>query len=678
MSEPSRQSVRGLTLAVLIPCLLFSAALAGWVTYRDLYRVILNHGFERKLLAVSTAVAAFVDGGDHLELSRLSRVTGVAADPERPVLWGLDTLNRRLVTVDLATGGANDAGPLPFPEASALAFDALSGRLVTVTPAGELVAFEPGRPESVPLGSIEAGAHSLALDGTGTRLVTAGPWGIRGYVRGSASAPFTSVWSSPERALAVAVSPTTGTVFALLESGALLTADTVGGALTAVGVPRAEDGDPAVLGQVRGLAASSLTTTLFGTAERRLVGLSPEEGTFHQERFRRGYRSEGDPRYQRYVQPMRRIRSTLDITYLYTQNLTPGDSVQYIVDSTPGEAHSPIGGREALETESDIRGLAAVMDRGVVYSSGIENSEEWGLLKSAYAPILGPQGTPVGMAGTDISVSTIQDRTQLALAKVGLVTVVILFLGGLGSVAISHRLTGPLAAVQEGASKVAAGHVGRPLEPPRLQELADLTTSFNEMTETLTSSVSELKDEIRRVSATRVRRHIVQELAGRMAAREPLPEGLEVHAPDLPASVPATARLAVAARVGGPVVAASLRPLDGDPLALLAEREELAVLLRRLAAGGDTGVEELMERLARLWGVGEPLLLVAAGDVVAAPGTEVGAVLETEGAAAPPRTLPGGRVYRVPAGGRLLVAVPGVGEDGRGGAWTLEVRGRGA
>lgn len=669
-SNGSRQSLRGLTLAVLIPCLLFSATLAGWATYRDLYDVILNDGFEQKLEAVSTGVAAFIDGSRHVALGRPTRVTAMAGDPRKPVLWALDPDRGQLVTVDMVTGGAEPVGALPVDDPAGLAYDVPNDRLLTSSAAtGRLVAFRPDTTAAEPLGFIDPGAYGFAVDPSGTRLVAAGPWGLRGYALDTSKDTLPVLWTQEADVRGVALVGDAGRLFALARDGSWMTADSAGAPLRNVGAlePGDEEADTEQLHNVLALATSPLTPTVFA-AGTRLMAISPDQATFEVERFRRGYRDEASPDYVRYVEPMRRIRSELDITYLYTQNLVPGDSIQYIVDSTPmGDDHSPIGTREALETEADIRGLADLMDRGAVYSSKIEDSEDWGLLKSAFAPIFSPRGDPVGMVGTDISVGTIQDRTQIALAKVGLVTVVILFLGGLGSVAISLRLTGPLAAVQEGASRVAAGRAGNPIEPPRLRDLAALTTSFNEMTQTLTSSVNELREETRRVEAMRTRRHLVHELGARKTADGALPPGVVTPWWGERADERAPADVVVVGSEERPLSVLHVRPDRNDPLTVLAEGEEFALLVRRITASGAIDPASVARKLERFWDPARGGFLVidaAEGAVTASDTASVHGVLRTPEGQETPVALGTGATYVVPAGGELGVFSGPVGARG--------------
>src|SRR4051812_26857303 len=94
---------------------------------------------------------------------------------------------------------------------------------------------------------------------------------------------------------------------------------------------------------------------------------------------------EKDPRYLRNVEPMRRIRRELGLTYLYSQVIGGTKGVIYVLDATQGDDHSPIGSEDDLPADT-MAGLRAVGARGGVYVSPIQYQEQWGLLKTAAAP----------------------------------------------------------------------------------------------------------------------------------------------------------------------------------------------------------------------------------------------------------------------------------------------------
>src|SRR3546814_11668666 len=77
------------------------------------------------------------------------------------------------------------------------------------------------------------------------------------------------------------------------------------------------------------------------------------------------------------------------------QVLGGGADMFYVLDGTEGADHSPIGSEDELTNETRI-GLTRVQDSGAVYVSPIEYQEQWGLLKTAAAPVYGVDGSITG------------------------------------------------------------------------------------------------------------------------------------------------------------------------------------------------------------------------------------------------------------------------------------------
>lgn len=115
-------------LSVTIPALVLVALVLGVAVYRGLYQRVLD-GFDRKLLAATGTLAAFIDGDDHLALLRPIPMRALAWDAAQSRLLGIDAA-RRLYVVDSATGEAD-----PLPEGAGRAAEAL---------------FQLGRPGGVP------------------------------------------------------------------------------------------------------------------------------------------------------------------------------------------------------------------------------------------------------------------------------------------------------------------------------------------------------------------------------------------------------------------------------------------------------------------------------------------------------------------------------------------------
>jgi len=92
-------------LAVTIPALVLVALVLGVALYRGLYQRVLD-GFDRKLLAATGTIAAFIDGDDHRALLRPLPMRALAWDAARSRLLGADT-GGNLYVVDTVTGEAD-------------------------------------------------------------------------------------------------------------------------------------------------------------------------------------------------------------------------------------------------------------------------------------------------------------------------------------------------------------------------------------------------------------------------------------------------------------------------------------------------------------------------------------------------------------------------------------------
>ena len=169
-------------------------------------------------------------------------------------------------------------------------------------------------------------------------------------------------------------------------------------------------------------------------------------------------RVEASPAYRRNVAPITRVREKLALTYLYTQ-VVSGPGVLYVLDGSQGEDHSPIGTTDEPPADT-LAGLKRIERDGVIHVSPIEYQEQWGLLKTAAAPVFGADGRPAGSAGADVNISVIRVATQNALFASALVGV----LSILACIALTLRLVarigGPLAALTQDTLRIAGGDSG--------------------------------------------------------------------------------------------------------------------------------------------------------------------------------------------------------------------------
>ncbi|MEW6235850.1 MAG: HAMP domain-containing protein [Candidatus Omnitrophota bacterium] len=231
-----------------------------------------------------------------------------------------------------------------------------------------------------------------------------------------------------------------------------------------------------------GLAWNPITKKWYASADR-FAQIDPAAAVCWDAGWWPGYRSETSDNYLDYVLPMRRIWKKLNITYLCTFRRPEGGGANdevYVLDVDYGGSHVPIGFVESFEEgEGDkVYGKIAV---GGVYTSGVVNWGEWGLLKSGYAPIYDRTGNVRGVAGTDIDVSIIATKTRIALLKTISIGLFAFLAAGVVGYAITLALMKPIRQLIDKTLIVAAGRYGdeAPLQGP--VELRELCGAFNRL-----------------------------------------------------------------------------------------------------------------------------------------------------------------------------------------------------
>ena len=184
--------------------------------------------------------------------------------------------------------------------------------------------------------------------------------------------------------------------------------------------------------------------------------------------------------YRRNVEPMRRIRRELGLTYLYSQVLGGLKDVIYVLDSTEGEEHSQIGAEDELTPETRA-GLRRTTDGGPLYVSPIEFQEQWGLLKTAAAPIRSQTGKIVATAGADVNISVIEVATQNALFASALIGVASLIASALVTWLIVRWVAVPIEGLKADALRIAAGDRAPPARIAGPREVSRLRESLGEL-----------------------------------------------------------------------------------------------------------------------------------------------------------------------------------------------------
>lgn len=520
--------MQSIILVALIPLLLAVNLTLGLVVYDGLYQFIIG-GFDKKLRAVSTVTAAFIDGDRHDEILMPRDVHGLSFDDSTGILYGADNATGNLVMIDTSNGGVIDVGAIGADQITAMSF--VPGRRVfyAVDSSGVLLRLKPTDPSGVPIDTLSGRIRSMTYDSGRERLLALGD-DLTAIDPATGVAQKVSSNAAYDELAQIAYNSATGQLYGVdRTAGQLFLLDIdhdtrrlvvridpekptdstqEGFADTSLGMSTV---NPPLALDAWGLAIDPVTGDLFGAADR-LVRIDLRTGTLGYARYTYGYRNEHCNLYLQYVAPMRRIREKANLTYLYTQIILGQRNSQYILDATEGADHSPIGFRDEMP-EANVKGARDVMVRGDVFVSDIQPWELWGLIKTAFAPIYNSNDEISAMAGADVEISIISSKTRVALIEVGLVSILALVGSGFVSVKIAQRLIKPIERVKEGALHVAAGQYGHRIEMKDLLELELLSQSFNSMSLALESTVRELNDANRTLEDRRLRLELARVLA---------------------------------------------------------------------------------------------------------------------------------------------------------------------
>ena len=243
--------------------------------------------------------------------------------------------------------------------------------------------------------------------------------------------------------------------------------------------------------------------------------------------------SETDPRYLRYVSPMQRILDRAELTYLYTTLLEADGSLTYVLDGTVGEDHSEIGSHDVLSDEEILRldEMRLILREGSVFLSGLNPTEQWGILKTAFAPIEGGDPALPALAGADVNISVVGTKARVAIAQVGVAALLALLLGAAVSLWLARRLAAPLNEVRDGALRVAAGEFGHRIPALPYEEMQELAGTFNFMSDAIGATLTDLSEQQKISEADRRTAGLVAELATRRKIRGTLPRTVVVLPP---------------------------------------------------------------------------------------------------------------------------------------------------
>lgn len=473
-------SLRTLILRALIPLLLALTVGWGWLVYSSAHRTILA-GFDRKLLALAGGTTAFIDADAHAAYQRRRTLSAFCSGPDGQLV-GRDADTGELVSVDPDNGGARLLAFQPSGPVRSLAYSNALGQLLALSAAGDLLE----RFTFLPANTLTAVALSAKLDGVfvdgasvkgwaGTQLLQVEP-------STGACTPLPTVLPVPVAALC---RPPAFDVFVGLSADctSVLRIDRQGKLLATTALDLGADSPrPAP----HTLAASGESLFLAGAA---LTTLDPATGQLDSARASTGYLDDQSAFYFTYRVPFIAIREAAQLTFLYTYVYAGDDRIYYVLDGTVGDKHSLPGADDRLPNQETIDGAQRAQFLGHPWVSPLQHWEQWGLIKVSSFPIRDADGHTVALAGADVDITIVREKTRWAMAAVFFVGVGSLLAALLVSLLITRSLTRPLREVKETALRIAAGYYRTAVATGGHRETARLAGLLNLLSERLEEEV---------------------------------------------------------------------------------------------------------------------------------------------------------------------------------------------
>lgn len=490
-----------LIMAVLAGALAVVTLVWAATVYDSVYRLIL-HGFDRQLLALAGSAATLTDAEGHADYQRPYRIELISTGPGGGLI-GQDGERGVLVAIDPADGGAQALPGPELPPLRALSFDPASAGLAALSADGtrlwtgtlgadqplEERVLEAAADEVVHvaglvylrrgrvLSALDPAAAPITLDLDVTRLAS-----------GGREAPLLALSSPPDA------------VLSLGPDG------------------REIARQPLATGEHRVTALAHLGGVIYLAGES-LLRLEPGSADPVDD-FEPGWYSERDPYFARHAPAYRQVREAAGLTFLYTQQYLGGDQIRYILDGSVGEDHSPPGYLDTVPEDS-LADVEAAQLRGRSFVSAIREWDVWGMIKVSAEPIIAADGRVVAMAGADVDIGVIREKTRRALIAVLLVGVGLLLVAGWVSLRVAQSMTQPVREIKDSALRIAAGDLGARIGSRERDELGELAESLDALANRLEAQARQAEsyhDALERSRLDTALDHALADLAHRSGA----------------------------------------------------------------------------------------------------------------------------------------------------------------
>ncbi|HEY0966692.1 MAG TPA: HAMP domain-containing protein [Opitutaceae bacterium] len=529
----SKLPLRSWLLVALLPVLGGLVLTYAFLTYRGLQAIILE-GFDRKLTAVSTVTAAFIDPKEHSSLVDPLPVAGIAVDAGDGGLWSASQATGEFIRIDTSSGQADVNGVFTQEYVPYTATGDQPGVVfVADAETGVVQRVSTDTGEASHAFDLETPFHAMATDAANRQLYVAG----REFKRIDLTTKAETVLAPlPFRPRGLVFDPSRKALWVLDPQGdALLEVDAASGSVRrtlplAFASPDAAAADetpfehPDLPVNLQAVAYDPYGQRLFGISTSLLV-INPETGILSNRGLVHAFGREQTKLYLGYARSLRNLQNRIGTKFLYTQQIHNLDVITYGLDGSIGDEHSPLLSVDELPPAA-IEPVQAMLTEGTLYVSGIQQWQQWGLLKTALAPIFDPAtGRVAAVAGADIDIGTIQFDTHQALVVTVSAGLFLMLGAGLLTLVIARQLTTPLNVIRAGALRAAAGDYAQRVEINRPRELTELARQFSASSSTLEELVRSLSEAVSKRQAGRDIAALQQRL-GALATDFPTSAGL--------------------------------------------------------------------------------------------------------------------------------------------------------
>lgn len=499
--------VKSLVLIILIPILTILISFMAWLSYEQMYNTIL-HGFNQKLIAVSSTTGSFIDGDEHAKLAKAKEVKALAIGPNER-LYAIDSLNH-LLRVDFGDGSGVSLFKLDY-NINDFTYNPQT-KLFYATTGKEIITINPKNGDTKSFYRAQYILKGLAYDALKKNIYFSNG---KVVFQIDKNQEVKSLYENEYSISSLAYDVNQKRLYAIEDgSDNLIYID--------IAMPKRikllYNNFP---DESTGLKAIEIHKDKLYSGNRHLIVYDRKKRISAYKDFSRGYRNEKSNLYKKYIAPMTKIKVETGLTYHYTQNLVynkKGVNCLYILDVHEGNEYTPIGSEDEMD-KSSLLGAENVMLRKEVYVSDIKKWEQWGLLKVSFAPIVNAQGIVKAIAGADVDMGIITKKTKKALIESIVVGVISLIISIIAAFSISQKIIEPIRKLKYSALRIAAGRYGDKVFVQNPKELSELSSTFNSMDDQLKDTVFNLAEYNSNILIKRKEQDIQRELDQRLKVR---------------------------------------------------------------------------------------------------------------------------------------------------------------